>query len=185
MPAVNEQPFLAFPLLDTERVILRQVGQEDLDLVYAFNADARALRYVVRDLYTSLDQAREKVEGFREGYRNREGLWWTFVNRATGCAMGYGGLFELDHDTGTAEIGYGLLPAFWGQGYMTEIVAELIRFGWEDLQLAGLRAQIVPGNTASEKVLLRHGFERQEVVPDHGQARGQSFPMGLYLCPRP
>ena len=182
---MNEQPFLVFPELSTPRVDLRQVGSEDLDLVFAFNADSQALRHVVRDLYTTRAQAEEKVESFREGYRRREGLWWTFIRRATGRAMGYGGLFELDHAAGTAEIGYGLLPEFWGRGFMTEIGAELMRFGWEELQLTGMRAQIVPGNTASEKLLLRHGFERREVVPDHGQARGLSFAMGLYQCSRP
>jgi ribosomal-protein-alanine N-acetyltransferase len=177
---MNIKVFEKFPDLKTARVDLRQVSHQDLELVYAFNASLEALRYVARDPYTSFAQAEEKVQGFLDGFRLAEGLWWTFVERGSGLPMGYGGLFEVDTANSSAEIGYGLLPDFWGRGYITEIVEELVRFGFQEMRLDLIHALVVPGNQASEKVLLRHGFQKVGVTPDHSQARGRSFDMGRF-----
>jgi len=175
-----EKVFADFPLLKTSRVDLRAVCADDVAIVYAFNGSLDALRYVARDPYTALTEAEEKVQVFLESIDKKTGLWWTFVLRQTGQSMGYGGLFDLDTDDGSAEIGYGLLPEFWGQGHITEIVGEMVRFGLAEMELSLIHALVVPGNVASEKVLLGHGFERGEVFVDHSQARGESFDMGRF-----
>jgi len=182
---MNHEIFSAFPLLHTPRTDLRQVGWDDLTMVHTFNASLESLRYVAREPYTDVAQAEEKVQTFLDGFREREGLWWTFVLRETGQAMGYGGLFEVDTEVGTAEIGYGLLPEFWGRGYITEIVDEMVRFGFEDFGLARIHALVVPGNTASEAVLLKRGFSLVEVIRNHSEARGEQFDMGRYEMPKP
>ena len=177
---MNNIVFGQFPNLKTNRVDLRQVLADDLAMVYSFNADLEALRFVARDPYTTMAQAEEKVQGFSDGFLEHKGLWWTFVERDTGQAMGYGGLFEVDAEAGTAEIGYGLLEEFWGRGFITEIVGEMVRFGFEDMGLGLIHALVTPGNTASEKVLLGKGFSRVEVVRDHSSAREKNFDMGRY-----
>ncbi len=175
-----EEIFADFPRLRTSRVDMRAVCGDDVAMVYAFNGSSVTLQYVARDPYTALTEAEEKVQEFVESIDQKNGLWWTFILRETGQSMGYGGLFDLDAGNGSAEIGYGLLPEFWGHGHITEIVGEMVRFGFAEMDLSLIHALVVPGNVASEKVLLRHGFERGEVLTDHSQARGESFDMGRF-----
>jgi len=177
---MNDLVFTSFPVLKTARVDLRQVTHEDLAMVFAFNASIEALRFVAREPYTALSQAKEKVQGFLDGFQARKGIWWTFVLRDTGQSIGYGGLFELDHDFGSGEVGYGLLPEFWGRGYITEIVEEMVRFGFQEMELNLITALVVPGNVASEKVLFNQGFDRVEVLCSHSQARNERFDMGKF-----
>lgn len=177
---MNDLVFTSFPELKTARVDLRQVTHEDLAMVFAFNASIESLRFVARDPYTDMSQAKEKIQGFLDGFQARKGIWWTFVLRATDQSMGYGGLFEVDPELGSAEVGYGLLPGFWGQGFITEIVEEMVRFGFQEMELNLITALVVPGNVASEKVLYNQGFDRVEVVCSHSQARNESFDMGKF-----
>jgi len=177
---MNDKIFADFPDLSTTRCDLRQVQWQDLDMVLAFNSDLRVLRYVARDPYQTEEQAQEKIQGFLDGYQEQKGIWWTFIERSSGQAMGYGGLFEIDSSLASAEIGYGLMPEFWGRGFMTEIVAEMVRMGFEDLALSSIHALVVPGNEASEQVLLRQGFQPTGLLKDHSQARGQSFDMNRF-----
>lgn len=177
---MNEKPFLDFPVLTTERCDLRQVQWQDLGMVFDFNSDLRVLRYVAREPYQTMDEAREKIQGFFDGYEQKKGIWWTFIEKESGQVMGYGGLFNIEADQGTAEIGYGLLSEFWGKGYITEIVPEMVRMGFLDLRLDSIHALVVPGNHASEKVLLGQGFAHVELLQEHSQARGESFDMNLF-----
>jgi [ribosomal protein S5]-alanine N-acetyltransferase len=57
-----------------------------------------------------------------------------------------------------AEIGYMLLPGFWGMKYASEMVQCLINYSVTILKLKTLIAIVDPANPGSIKVLTNHGF---------------------------
>lgn len=57
-----------------------------------------------------------------------------------------------------AEIGYSLLPEFWGKGFATEITVKLIEYAKELGNIHDLFGMTHPENTASIKVLTKQGF---------------------------
>lgn len=177
---MNDAVFVTFPVLETDRLLLREVSHEDLELVYRFNADPQALRYVPRAPYTEMIQAIEKIAGFHEGYRERRGVWWTFVLKETGDLLGYGGFFDIGAEETKAEIGYGILPEHWGQGYMSEAVAEMTRFGFEDMGLHRIIGRVAPANEPSARILARLGYEKEGVLRDDEFARGEFFDMTIW-----
>ena len=71
----------------------------------------------------------------------------------------YVGLSKLTHvSSGTAEVGYALLPDFWGKGYGTEISRCMIELAYTIPRLHTLEAYIHPDNTASQHILEKCGF---------------------------
>ncbi|MCP4291179.1 MAG: GNAT family N-acetyltransferase [bacterium] len=178
---MSEMNFDKPPVLKTARLELKQVCEKDVDIIFAFNADSEALRYVARVPYKTQQEARDKVGEFMAGIENKTAIWWIFRLRETGQSMGCIGLFDFNEDQNSAEIGYGMVPEFWGQGYITEIVEEIVRFGFELLGLNSIYGLVVPGNTASEKVLIRHGFKLEELLKNHTEARGESFDMQKFV----
>jgi len=60
-----------------------------------------------------------------------------------------------------AEIWYKVNPQFWGKGYATEAVKEIIKFGFETLLLHRIEAGCATGNVASYKVLEKAGMYRE------------------------
>lgn len=58
----------------------------------------------------------------------------------------------------TAEIGYSLLPEFWGQKYASEIAGFFIAQASKLSYIGELLAVVNPDNEASKKLLSKHGF---------------------------
>ncbi|MFN2369802.1 MAG: GNAT family N-acetyltransferase, partial [Candidatus Krumholzibacteriia bacterium] len=63
-----------------------------------------------------------------------------------------------------AELGYGLRADAWGQGYAAEAVGELLRFGFTELALHRVEADVDPRNEASVRLLERLGFTREGLL---------------------
>lgn len=60
-----------------------------------------------------------------------------------------------------ANIGYDLQADFWTQGFMTEALKTVIEYGFNELNINRIEAEVMPGNVASEKVLSKIGFKNE------------------------
>jgi len=70
--------------------------------------------------------------------------------------------FQTDVYFRTAEIGYWLGEAYWGQGIMTVVVRAFVGWAWETFGiLVRISAETVEGNAGSARVLEKAGFERE------------------------
>lgn len=177
---MNAELFDSLPRLQTDRLDFRPMGPDDVDLLFRFNSSPEALEYVPRAPFTEIAQAQRKLAESLDGRRNRTAIWWVFLLPGTGERIGYGGLFGINGEHNSAEIGYGLLPPYWGQGYAGESVARIVSFGFDSLELHRIYGLVVPGNTASEKILENLNFSREGVLRDNQFARGRYFDMVVY-----
>lgn len=60
--------------------------------------------------------------------------------------------------SGVAEIGYGILEAYQDHGYATEAVRAALAWAFQHPNVTAIEAETVKENTASQKVLAKHGF---------------------------
>lgn len=154
----------AADILETERLALRPPRLADADALFAFMGDPDAMRF------TTLQHSLEDLQNYmaaHEAQRGRVGCApWVLTEKASGRVVGFGGLYEDPFDPGWGvEVGYFLAPTVWGRGYATELarfcVAEARRLGsWP-----ALSAFAHPENLASQRVLLKAGFEEERFVP--------------------
>lgn len=177
---MNLEIFDKFPVLTSERLILREMLLEDVNGVFKFNSSLKNLEYVARDPFTKLEQAQEKLDFFISSFKKEEGIWWTFTLNGDNELIGYGGLFGIDKESNKAEIGYGLLDEYWGKGIVSEAIKIILDFGFNNLKLNKIFGKIVPGNTASEKILLNNGFVKEGILIDDEFAREKYFDMQIF-----
>ncbi len=177
---MNETIFDTFPVLETPRLLLRALAPTDAELLLRFNGDVEALRYIAREPYESIDEAREKLASFLASFAEHHALWWAFELRTGDETIGYGGLFGIDSIANNAEIGYGLLRGFSGAGYASEAVLEIKRFGGEDMNLHRIYALVDPDNFASARVLIKAGFSKEGCLRHHSFARGRYFDHDIF-----
>ncbi len=85
--------------------------------------------------------------------------WWAAFERDTSEFVGRGGIrfLELEGQQ-DIEVGYGLLPRFWGRGLATELAQAATRAGFDVLGLTRLIGITLPTNAASRRVLEKAGF---------------------------
>jgi len=84
----------------------------------------------------------------------------TFAITGNGEVMGAIGLV-VDRTHNRAELGYWLGVPFWGKGYTTEAARAMLRFGFEELLLNRIFADVFSRNTASQRVLQKIGMKHE------------------------
>jgi ribosomal-protein-alanine N-acetyltransferase len=67
-------------------------------------------------------------------------------------------LWKISREESKAEIGFELLPEHHGKGIMQEVIPEVIRFGFEQMKLDAIEAELSPRNLKSVKLLERNHF---------------------------
>ncbi|PLX05531.1 MAG: hypothetical protein C0598_14395, partial [Marinilabiliales bacterium] len=164
----------------TRRVILRPISKEDVDVVFAFNSSSESLTYIAREPFKTIKEAQDKLDFFLAGNANKTSFWWVFVCKETGEKIGYGGLFDISEKDKRAEIGYGLIKQYWNKGYMSEILKEIIKFAFTNLELHKIYGVVIKGNIVSQGLLKKNGFVREAYLKDHSFARGRYFDEMVY-----
>ena len=150
-----------FPVLTSERLVLREMADRDLDALFEMESDPIAMRYWSKLPVRELDEARATLERAKRTLADRVGIRWSITRREEDSMLGLVSMFEFSEQNRRAEIGYGLLRRHWGQGYMHEALIAVIGYAFGPLGLHRLEADIHPGNAASLRALERLGFARE------------------------
>ncbi len=144
----------------TERLILRNWEDRDRDLFHRINSDERVMEFFPfrRDRAT----ADAKMDEFR-GWIEEDGYGFAAAEiAATGECIGFVGLLDTDHvpslPNGAIEIGWRLVPEFWGKGYVTEAAEAWLALGFETLKLDEIVSFAVADNQRSTAVMKRLGM---------------------------
>ena len=81
--------------------------------------------------------------------------------------IGLGHLTLNENKTQEAEIGYMLLPEYWGKGYGNTIAKQLIELA-KETKVTVLKAIIDPENIPSRKILIKQGFTSEKICKIDG-----------------
>ena len=156
-----------FPSLETERLILRQLKNEDTDFIFRHFSDTLVTQYLMDEPpVTEYEQAREIIQFYSEAAgktRNR----WVMILKSNNQPIGTCGYHKWEKRYFRAEIGYDLAPSFWGKGYMTEVLRVAISNGFERMGLNRIEALVYVGNDRSIRLLQRLGFEQEGMLRDY------------------
>jgi ribosomal-protein-alanine N-acetyltransferase len=148
--------------VETARLVGTPIADGDDDRLRALYQDPRVaetLGGLRTDEYVATRLA------FEIGHWRAHGFGaWVFVERASGAFVGRGavrhaqlaGSGALDGDQ--VELGYALVPSFWGRGLATEMAVAMIDVARNDLALPELAAWTLTTNQASQHVLEKTGF---------------------------
>src|SRR5579871_1211621 len=97
----------------TARLRIRPLERRDVDAVFAMRSDPRVTEPYCQEPYASIDKASKWVEE-RVSERERRGSpYWAFTLRGDDTAIGSCCLWNIDHESHKAEIGYELNAAYW------------------------------------------------------------------------
>jgi [ribosomal protein S5]-alanine N-acetyltransferase len=167
--------FDSFPELETERLRLREITADDASDWLAVWDHPDVMRYLVDfdQQATDLGEVRGIIDWTRGIFANRTGLRWAITLKPEPTLIGTCGFHLYSPVNRCAEIGYELHHEYWRRGIMAEALAEILRFGFEALNLHRIEANVTRGNDASAGLLRRLGFTQEGTWRDKVYARGQ------------
>lgn len=94
-------------------------------------------------------------------------LFWGITLKDGGQMIGTACIWNINKQDERAEIGYDLLPEYRSKGFMTEAITEVIKYGFEEMKLHSLEANINPANNDSIKLAERVGFVKEAHYKEH------------------
>ncbi len=153
--------FATFPILETERLILRAPTIDDVADLFAVDSDPRVTRYLGFPPLTNMDEAVQRVQRFTNEFQGQQAIRWVVSRRAEPRLLGIFGFVRMTKPHFRAELGYMLGTDSWGQGIASEACRPILDFGFTQMGLHSVEARIDPDNIGSQRVLEKLGFVRE------------------------
>lgn len=172
--------FTPFPVIETERLILRRITNDDVNEIFELRSNPETMKYIPRPLVKTTEDALEHVTMIEEKIVSNVGINWGITLKGSSKILGIIGYYRMQPENYRAEIGYMLLPDFHGKGIISEAVKRLIMYGFHDLKLHSIEAVIDPENAASEKVLQKCGFVKEAHLKESEFYEGRFLDKVIY-----
>ncbi len=154
---------------ETPRLKLRALTEEDAEDVFALNSHPDVMKYTGEPPFRSLEDAVERIRTYPD-FEERGFGRWGCLHKADQRVIGFCGLKYLS-ELDAVDLGYRLLPQYWGQGLATEAALATVAFGFDVLKLSEIIGLVMPGNVASIRVLEKVGMQPQgEILYDGDMA---------------
>jgi ribosomal-protein-alanine N-acetyltransferase len=172
--------FAPFPTLETERLQLRRLANDDVDEIFALRSDHEVMKYIPRPLAKTKEDALAHISMINEKIDSNEGINWAITFKDNPKLIGIIGHYRIKPEHYRSEIGYMLLPEYHGQGIISEAINEVVKYGFQEMKLHSIEAIIAPENTASEKVLQKNGFVKEAHLIENEYYKGQFLDTVIY-----
>lgn len=169
----------AFEAIETERLRLRRSRPDDAEEISRYRSDPDVNRQQGWER-TDPEGVRRDIEEMAARAPGEPGGWvqFTVEERRGGSLVGDVGLSPADGEPGVIKVGYTIDPAHQRRGYATEAVGALVRYAFEELGAAVVRAYASAENAASIRVAERVGMrliERFEGEDEDGRWFGVRY----------
>lgn len=146
-----------FPERTTERLLLRRIDPTDQNAVFQGLSDPAVIEFYGVS-FSSFSATQEQMEWYEDLWQKKTGIWWAICDKKEQEFLGACGYYEYEQEHHRIEIGYWLLPKYWGKGYVQEALKEVIGYAFDELKVERIEAYVETGNNPSDKVLQKQGF---------------------------
>ncbi len=154
----------AVPTLDTPRLTLRKVELADADLRFGMRSDPGHVRHLLAAPMVSIDEARARIAWILRDMTLGRSKGWTLVVKESGERIGQVAICRIDAPNRSASVAYELRQTARGAGFAREAVERIVRFGFEELRLHRLQAEVDPQNERSRRLLEALGFTYEGIL---------------------
>jgi ribosomal-protein-alanine N-acetyltransferase len=154
--------------LATERLLLKEINESYVEDILRIRSNEVINQFVQRKSPKNNYDALQFILTIKERTKNNQTFYWGISLKDQPNLIGTICLWNFSEDRKTAEVGYELLPDYHRKGIMSEALAAVLHFGFNDLHLHEIVAMTNKFNENSKGLLLKHDFILEEGREDEG-----------------
>ncbi|MDV7698116.1 GNAT family N-acetyltransferase [Chryseobacterium soli] len=154
--------------IETDRLVLKEINESHVEDILKIRSNEMINQFVQRNSPKNNYDALQFILTIKERTKNKETFYWGISLKDQPNLIGTICLWKFTEDRKQAEVGYELLPDYHRKGIMSEALAAIIHFGFNDLQLQEMVAMTNKFNENSKGLLLKHQFVLEEGRKDEG-----------------
>lgn len=168
-----------FPILKTERLLLRQFVASDIENVFKGLSHPEVIKYYGISFQT-IEETNEQMVFFASLEKEKTGIWWAICSADNQTFFGGGGFHNLCNENHKAEIGFWLLPEFWRKGIMKEAMPLLCNFGFENLNLHRIEGFVESENENCKKAMEKLDFHNEGTMKECEIKNGKYISLEIF-----
>lgn len=161
------------PTLSGTRLELRWLTEQDRDAMFAVFSDPEVMKYWSSSAWTDPAQASSYITSIQSYFDTKELFQFGICLKEDNTIIGTCTLCEVDFDQCRAEAGIILGKAAWGKGLATDALETLLQWGFEELGLMRIEADIDPKNPRSLALFEKQGFQREGLLRERWRVHGE------------
>ncbi|RZK55776.1 MAG: N-acetyltransferase [Pedobacter sp.] len=150
--------FNPFPILKTERLILRQLEISDEQEIFVLRSDSEINKYLDRPVSSSVKDARNFINKINEFISTNVALYWAINSIANNGLIGTICLYGFSDENASCEIGFELLTDFQVRGIMQEAAEKVIDYAFKSIEVKKIEAFLHKDNQRSLQLLNKLSF---------------------------
>ena len=152
------------PILETERLILRKVTSDDVDDMFLYTSNEEVSKYVTWNAHKTLSDTKDFIDFVLNKYENKQVAPWGIEYKENGKFIGTIDFVWWQSTHKIAEIGYVISNDYWGKGLTTEAAKEVVKFGFEKMDLVRIQARCLVENLGSQRVMEKAGMTFEGIL---------------------
>lgn len=149
--------------LETPRLLLRPLAESDADGMFELDSDPEVHKYLGNKPIKTLQEAKDVISFIHRQYTDNGIGRYAVIEKVSGNFIGWSGLKFMttivNGKTHYYDLGYRLIPSYWGKGYATESA-----IAWRDHAFSSMNIEKLFGtanveNAASNRILQKTGLQ--------------------------
>jgi len=167
-------------ILFTKRLVIREYRWSDFEKHHALISDPSIMWYIQDVFSKSKQESEENLRSAMEDIENplRTKVYLVIETRKGEYVGGIGYTVSEKNPKGKrVEIGYFTYPEFWGRGYVTEALTELIRYAFYEDDVYRIDGTCIKDNIGSRRVMEKCGMllegDRRDFEWNHDGLKGR------------
>lgn len=146
-----------FPILKTPNLLLRQIRESDIHHILHGLSHPEVIKYYGVSFF-SLEETKVQMDWYTNIEKEQTGIWWAICDHHDNYFYGAIGFNDIHPQHRRAEIGFWLLPGYWGKGYIPEAASRICSYGFKEIGLHRIYAYVEKENDNSKSVLKKLQF---------------------------
>lgn len=174
------QFFKPFPTIETDRLILRKIKKSDAKDLYEYCSSEVSARYSLWEPHEDLGVTRQYISWLLRSEKRGEYFTWGIELKSSGKLIGTVSLPSIDKDYKVAEIGYGIIDSYWGNGYASEAIKAIMEYGFCTVGFICINAKIMKENSASVRVASAVGMQCDGLLRNGVYCKGKAHDVYVF-----
>lgn len=171
---------ITIPTLKSERITLRPFSWNDAKNVQKLAGDKKIAETTLDMPHPYPDGAAEEwISTHQKEYEENKSIIWAITKNDTGELVGAID-FKLRPEFNKAEFGFWIGVPFWNNGYASEALSLILKYGFEELKLNKIFAHHFITNPASGKVMLNNGLKEEGYLREDIIKNGEYIDVKIY-----
>lgn len=172
--------FKNLPVLETERLVLRKCGENDLTEFFRLASNPNVTTWITWETHKFMEETAAFIKLLADGYENGTCMTWAMCDKATDKFMGLISFTNIKEKHFSGELGYWIGEEYWNKGYTTEAMKRIIEYSFGTMGMHRITAAHCVENLSSARVMVKAGMSFEGVGKGEAYIRGRFCDIAHY-----